>query len=918
MTHAEIYDVLRRAGVEVRPGRMVCPKCEHRSVTASADKGIAKCWKCEKVWTTNPDQKRAQSWDWAAILLTPLAEACKGDIGSDGDARMWLLDRGLPIDDPEWLYEQDLGTIPCDLDRHLPGWIAKAKERLSEEISTFQIQAMGLRAVLENQPGRPKKETQIRIHGLESAAEDAKQAFEHLTTHILPLLLKSEWIGSVVYVYRDEEGVVTSLNVRQISSEYETEDHPYERKVIRIQPRPNRRGLFGVDDAQYAPGEGWGDKVRTPILVEGEHNLLSLRAAYRRWGPKYFLPVVAVGGKNGADVDCLERLVGDEGEPLIIYDNDRVNENTGKPAGHDLVDAVSSVLYIYKATTSTKDLDDWFKANPQATPQQFLKEILSKARFCPISMDSIRSRVLQALTEPKVEANRREMAVRKIIIDDLQRRAKLYQVDGYSLALLPDYASDEDKASLIPVRKGNIQYAQLASEYGLVIPKWIDSLGQGINIATLQAEHNALHSLSHFDGNSLYVNCYDGTFIRLRPREGRVQIKRFVNGTDGVLMREFDASSPMCPWLPPDIDLSQIFQCASGMQHRPDSLFESKILGTVIYERDEALYKQLLKSWVLSIFFGGHHRNRPVIMAEGSGGSGKGSLGATIGYLLIGPRFSVTNSPKDGNALAELMTDTPYVVFDEWDNLTKEVENSFKHLTTGGKHRRRELYTTSKVVELSCDAAVFLTTNSNPMKQAGTSRRYIKLPIGPRQTRPGEKVFRSTSDYLLPTFMEHRTRLWLDLIADLASCVLALNSTEPSTKTSFSMSDFGVFVQRVATYEGWGDEAAQLLIKAEHQQDKQAAEALRLGTLIPELLRFNPSLQGKFLPAREWADYLQQLIPEHDRETRERVVSSYITHILKVHSEVFRRTCGMEIGYDKHDEVRTYSFRLFEKKEYAA
>ena len=246
-----------------------------------------------------------------------------------------------------------------------------------------------------------------------------------------------------------------------------------------------------------------------------------------------------------------------------------------------------------------------------------------------------------------------------------------------------------------------------------------------------------------------------------------------------------------------------------------------------------------------NLFFS-HHRNRPVLMAEGPGGSGKGSLGEAIGYLLIGPKFHVTNAPSTAEQLAELMTGVPYVVFDEWDKIDHRTENAFKQLVTGGRHKRRELYTTAKVIELACDAASFLATNANPMKQAGTSRRYIVLPIAPRQQAPGERVFRSASESLIKSFLAVRTEMWLDLIADLASCVCALAPTDPHTQTSFSLSDFGVFVQRVADYEGWGSDASKLFVDTERQQQEQAAKALTLGTLIPELLTTCPNLQGHF------------------------------------------------------------------------
>jgi hypothetical protein len=278
MIRAEIHEVLARAGVEIRSGRMICPRCGDRKLTANTSRGIAKCWGCERFWTTDIDPESKQAWDWATALMTPLAELCKSSLASDGDARMWLLDRGLPIDDLDWIYEQDLGSVPRDLESQLRPHLYRAEQQLAAEIETLKAEIQRLQATQAGSPGRPRKELQLQVQTLTMASIDTQNTFNHLKKNILPLLEKLEWVGAVVYVYRDEEGNVTSLNIRQIASEYTTDDHRSERRVIRIQPRANHRGLFGADDAQYALGEAWSGEVVHPIVVEGEHNLLSLRA----------------------------------------------------------------------------------------------------------------------------------------------------------------------------------------------------------------------------------------------------------------------------------------------------------------------------------------------------------------------------------------------------------------------------------------------------------------------------------------------------------------------------------------------------------------------------------------------------------------------------------------------------------------
>jgi hypothetical protein len=65
----------------------------------------------------------------------------------------------------------------------------------------------------------------------------------------------------------------------------------------------------------------------------------------------------------------------------------------------------------------------------------------------------------------------------------------------------------------------------------------------------------------------------------------------------------------------------------------------------------------------------------------------------------------------------------------------------------------------------------------------------------------------------------------------------ALANTPAATMTVFSMVDFGVFFQRCANDEGWGDEARELLRWVTAQQQGQQAENRVIVNLLTERLR---------------------------------------------------------------------------------
>jgi hypothetical protein len=53
--------------------------------------------------------------------------------------------------------------------------------------------------------------------------------------------------------------------------------------------------------------------------------------------------------------------------------------------------------------------------------------------------------------------------------------------------------------------------------------------------------------------------------------------------------------------------------------------------------------------------------------------------------------------------------------------------------------------------------------------------------------------------------------MWRELIRDLAASLIALANTSPEQEAGFPTANFGVFFQRCAIDESWGDEARELL-----------------------------------------------------------------------------------------------------------
>lgn len=896
----EIWEVLAREGVVRTRGKAMCPRCNTKKLSVTTFKGFAKCWGCGAFWSCSSD-KTAPADDWVIFMIGSIGEACQDSLPHDRDALDWLEHRKLPVDDTDWLLDQDLGAVPSDID--ITTITRKAGKMLAEESKRRLAAATEMVRTAKAKGAKACKAAEAKLEALNLELDVESVNFDHIVDNILPLLTTAKWDSALVYIYRDQDGQPCSLNIRQYGTE------PNERTVMRIQPRPGRRGVFGALDAQYDAGDSWSGDMPPLVIVEGEHNLLSLRALTDKWNKDYafYVPVIAVGGKDGADVKCIQALVGDR-EPLVIYDNDKVNPATGMPGGFAVVNAVADRMYCHATTTPTKDLDDYIKGAEGLTSSKLLQEVFERAERVSLNINAVRSGVEALLRDKGIEANAKEIAVSTLIIADLLRRTTIYNVDDYAMLLLPG-------GNMVPVRKGEPRYQEFIGQYGIAHTSWLDAVGKAINIEAtkLSTPRRSLKSLSTWVDGTLYINCYEGTMVRISIEGDRPVLARVPNGTDGILMQRYahsagDNLAKVQPWLPEAFDLSSI--SPGGLRLVPGSELDTAVLSTVNYAKAPDDYKQLFKCWLISTFFAATQKSKPVPMFEGTGGSGKTSVGVKWGTVLIGEHFTATNTPTTGKELAELMSGKPYVVFDEWNNVSKEVESTFKSLTTGVPHSRRELYTTAQVVTLPCDASIVLTSNANPTKQVATGRRMFVIPVAPRQDALGDKVFQSMGDYLIPALMAQRGTIWRELLADLTACVIALNKTNPDTKTSLSMADFGVFVQRVASYEGWSDEADRLFVQVATQQEQQTADTQMLAELLPQVFEFAPDLQGKFLTATEWVAHYQAVLGNFELERKGKINTNYVGYVFKTFSDLFTRCFGLEVEEDKHKKIKRYAMSM--------
>jgi hypothetical protein len=862
-----IRQILAQEGIQWA-GRMDCPRCKvEKKITASESKGIAKCWKCNATWT---EKGTGGESTWANALIRGLADRCQEYLEHSIPAITWLVDkRGLP-EDIAWLRAHNLGAVPKNI--NAAALSAEALDHLNAE----------------RQEAVDACETEKQALKVELRYDQEEKRLQKFTEILIKLDDKT-WTDAVVYIYNDAHGNPISLNVRQ--QKLETGDG--EKHCMRIQPRIGQRGLFCPVETS---GEAWDGKLPT-IIVEGEHNWLTLLRRADEWGVGYELAGFAMGGKNGADRNAAKQLLARE-KPMVIYDNDTLSDSTNRPGGWDLVEALSWRFSLDAATTPVKDADDWVKSTT-VMPHHLL-ELAKNAEFVPRPYEAVAEEITNIRNE-KMLAFMKDKLITELIWEDVLDKALVYNAgDEIKPAQGILMMLEKDKSrTFVEVAKDHPTISTLLRKYGVEPGDDLSAkLGANLWSRTVDAERAPLRVLSHYVQNtgSLYLDRGDGTVLVLQPSRTP---KVIANGEDSVV------------FTPHKTGPSQVMPNAKkgvGL-NRKGGLFDELITSGVLWDEEFGLdageQKLLLRVHVLQLFFDDTLRMKMSPMYEGPGGSEKNTITERVGRLLEGADFAVQHMPRTTKALSDLSVNKLYVGFDEFDSQDHEMESGFRWWATALYREERRLYTNFQTARAPLARGASFSTNYNPMKEATTSRRVLPFFV---KARTGD--YKSPAQELWRQFDAAKTALWEEILADLQVIVDGLWDV-PQASTKCTMADVGVFIHRCAQYEGWYKESLRLVDRLNDAQMAVIGKKSFWVQMMVELLRSRPELQGKEMTAKEWCNAMKPLIDFGDHDSLERLNSrKFATFCNKGGKQLMERYCSLCKVTAEGKNVDSYSFSL--------
>ncbi len=593
--------------------------------------------------------------------------------------------------------------------------------------------------------------------------------------------------GWIAFFHCDAQHRIASIRFRK----------PYTKQILWFKPFPDA-GLFGHDLFSESNASE-NDGIENPFIVtEGELNVLQLQSARIRYQkasgePQSYLHACAVGSASSPDFESIRAI---SGRPIFCHDNDG--------AGRMMVEKAQKVMSLEAFTTPEpdSDLDEFLisfgKKRPRAAWFAFDK-LLADRKFYARDFENVAAEIFAIRQQPKVREFQIKRDVSRKILADLHERGQFFN-DG-QLA----YIFQTGNRQLIEINPENQDFILLLDNYGVNSTEdifkysakelWAQAMKHGTK--------TDVHRLAHFQADSftLYVFNHENRIYRITS----TNIELFDNGVDGILFLKDGNHYP-------------ILQKRKPPKH---DLFAKLIVNKINFADDVLSPSErriLFEYWFYSMFFQSILPTKPILAFIGEKGSGKSLTLRLVGQFLFGEKFDVSPLSRDPKDFDAAVTNTAYLAIDNADDPVSWLNDRLATAATGGTLKRRELYTTNRLVEFPIKCFVAITSRTPEFRRDDVADRLLLMRVERIQNFLSDK---SLSDAVLKV----RNKMWSQVIQTLQKIVVALETSPNAQESgSFRMADFFDFSIKVARARGIEKKVRRIFKKLGQEQSSFTLE----------------------------------------------------------------------------------------------
>ncbi len=423
--------------------------------------------------------------------------------------------------------------------------------------------------------------------------------------------------------------------------------------------------------------------------------------------------------------------------------------------------------------------------------------------------------------------------VAAFIRNDLLIRGTFYN-DGYTA-----YFFFREEKRLIEIGRDNIEFIITLGRYGLNSSEKI----YGYVLADLYREafecgqKTEVHRLAYYnqDTFTVYLFNHENQIYRISPDS----VELADNGEDGIL---FLSDSTAIPF-------------EVGVPAQPGSYIDDVIFSKVNLSPDELLPDErrlLLIIFFYAVFFESFMPTKPILAFIGEKGSGKTTTLRMIGILLFGKNFNVTPLTQDPKDFDAAVTNSAYVAFDNADAGYKWLEDKLAIAATGGSVKKRELYTTNRLVNFPIHCFIGITSRTPEYRRDDVADRLLIMKVERLKGFISERI-------LLSGVMDSRNKIMSEVVSHLLEIVRALKSHGQVIESiSFRMADFARFATVLAQYAGIEEKVKIIFEKLSTEQFEFANEGDPIEDLLLKWASI-PQNQGREVSANTLNKELAEL-----------------------------------------------------------